>query len=569
MWILRLTDQVFVGRFSFEVALLPGKPPAAQYSIPTRPSPTPRDPSNMAELTKARRHPQDAARDLIGSAVLPQVLFLAAALYAYRDLIGFDPYTATASDVGGAEGALFSPVGSNWGFVVLVFTIKLFEKRGELYEAMQRPGSLWTALPLFLASLAVYGWARFTGAVDILIPSLSLLLVGSGFLFGGRNGARILLSPAVILLFGIPIPGAVLNAVLYQMQIATAQFAAQLTELAGVWSVQIADLIFTENHIFQVIESCAGFRTLQTLLLVAFIIPGKSHRTRLHALVLFAITPFVAFFLNGVRVLLIMLNPLSHFGLVHTTQGLVTIVAGVLTLAAIESALAKLLGPRAVRQLRNPSLTSRRRVLIMAASLAGLGLSSVGQPYYDGETLHWQSFRQLYRLPDLKARALKVDAEYLGSVGFTQKAYTRYEFEGEPVDVFIGLNNRTERHKSLISLKTIYLLPGLHVEEEEPIQIGVADTPATLVVASRGPAGRVPTDRTLAIHWYQGTRSLPEEALRSALALDQSPFRRSDREIVVRLSTPLRSGPAERNRARMRLEDAARRFEANLARERG
>ena len=104
------------------------------------------------------------------------------------------------------------------------------------------------------------------------------------------------------------------------------------------------------------------------------------------------------------------------------------------------------------------------------------------QPRFDGEKLRWQSFTQLRRLPELKANALEVDNDYLGSVGFTQKAHTHYEFEGESVDVFIGLNNRSRRHTSLISPKTMYLRAGLYVEEEESIRIGSTGTSATLVV---------------------------------------------------------------------------------------
>jgi exosortase len=527
----------------------------------------------MAELTKARgwhlHTARDLSRRLVDSPFFPMLMLMAATLYAFRDLIGFNPYMASAGDVAGAEGALFAPVGSNWSFVFIVFTIKLFEKRGEFYEAMQRPGSLQAAAPLFLASLAVYSWTRFTGAVDLLIPSLSLFLLGSGALFCGRDGVRILFAPAIILLFGIPIPGAALNAVLYRMQMMTAQFSAQLSELIGVPSVQSADLIFTGTHIFQVIESCAGFRILHTLLLVAFIIPGSSHRTRLRAFLLIVITPFVAFLMNGIRVVLIMLNPLSHFGLVHTTQGIVVLVAGVLTLAASDSALAKLLGARTVSQWRDPCLTSRRRTLIMAAILVGFGLSSDWQPRFNGEELRWQSFKQLRRLPNMKTHALDVDEEYLGSVSFTQKAYTRYELDDEPVDVFIGLNNRAVRHTSLISPKTLYLGPGLHVEEQESIRVGARGTPATLSVVSRRPTERGQTDRILTLRWYKGTRSVPEETLRSALALDRSPFRRSDREIVVRISTPVGNSPAEREQARQRIEDMVQRVDANLAREPG
>jgi hypothetical protein len=90
------------------------------------------------------------------------------------------------------------------------------------------------------------------------------------------------------------------------------------------------------------------------------------------------------------------------------------------------------------------------------------------------------------------------------------------------------------------------LRPGLLIEATSQNGVGAAAAPATLLVARSGPASRKPIDRILAIHWYQGVLSVREETLRSLFALDLSPFRRSDREIVVRVSTPIRDSPGGR-----------------------
>ena len=65
-------------------------------------------------------------------------------------------------------------------------------------------------------------------------------------------------------------------------------------------------------------------------------------------------------------------------------------------------------------------------------------------------------------------------------------------------------------------------------------------------------------ERRLAYHWREGTEGLLVEALRSALALDQSPMRRPGRALVFRVSTAREVGEAGRAEAQRRLREFAR-----------
>ena len=67
-----------------------------------------------------------------------------------------------------------------------------------------------------------------------------------------------------------------------------------------------------------------------------------------------------------------------------------------------------------------------------------------------------------------------------------------------------------------------------------------------------GPRGPV-----LALQWYEGVGSFPAELVRSALALDRGPWRRSGRAMAVRVSAKLSPDPADLPEQEALLEEVA------------
>jgi exosortase/archaeosortase family protein len=488
---------------------------------------------------------------------------------AYRGLLGFDPYRAVPTDLRGIEGALFDPVPSTPAFVLVVFLWKLVENQHRLRRALAGPGSpLAAALP-FALSFALYGWAAYTRADELLLPSLSLFLIGSGLALGGTRAVDWLLAPALIVLFAAPIPATLLNHVMFELQLVTAALATAITDLLGEAS-RSGDLIFHGDQVFQVIESCAGLATLSTLTLTSFIIPTSIRRRRIHSVLLVLSAPFVSFAINTGRVLTIMANPLSYIGSVHTAQGILMLVVGILALAGIDRALGRALGPAAPPALPIAATGPGLRSLSSRYALAGLSLVLVAAdlflPRFEGERIAHPTFRELRTLA-AKGLAVEIDDDFLGTVAFTQSASTRYEVDGRHVDVFIGVNNRTIRHNSALSPKTE--LPGAGWVGEERTTVREASSREVTELVASSPPDRPGGERSRALihHFVTGAGSIARETLRALLALDESPWRKTDRQIVVRLVTPLEEGEPARRAARERLREMGAQVERNLSRE--
>jgi hypothetical protein len=190
-------------------------------------------------------------------------------------------------------------------------------------------------------------------------------------------------------------------------------------------------------------------------------------------------------------------------------------------------------------------------------------------PRWEGEKVRHQTFRQLRLIEGATGKALPADEDFLGTVGFTQAANTRYTLDDGRVDLFVGVNNRSVRHSSALSPKTELPGAGWVVAERGTARHAGGRRVTELVV---DPPPHLPDEermRTLVHHFELGGEPVARATVRALLGLDRSPLRRTDRQVVVRLATPVGETAKSRAAAAARLEQIAARLEANLARERG
>ena len=99
------------------------------------------------------------------------------------------------------------------------------------------------------------------------------------------------------------------------------------------------------GKIFQVIESCAGLRSIETLMMSAVVYAEIFGRRGPHALILVVAAPLLGVLVNLIRVLSLVASPFSNIDPVHTLQGIAMIVVGVLLIAFLDFLLDKLLPP--------------------------------------------------------------------------------------------------------------------------------------------------------------------------------------------------------------------------------
>jgi EpsI family protein len=144
-----------------------------------------------------------------------------------------------------------------------------------------------------------------------------------------------------------------------------------------------------------------------------------------------------------------------------------------------------------------------------------------------------------------------MDTMFLGSLGLREAIDREYWSEVESVALFVAVGGQSAGRRGLFSPKTGLPGSGWVVEDRWTAPLGSRGRPVAARILRRE------TQRRLVYHWYEGTAGFADEAWRSLLALDATPWRRDREAAVIRLTTEL-SGPGAE--ARREAEERMARF---------
>ena len=490
------------------------------------------------------------------------LLVVALAAVAYRALTGFDPDAGLPRGLEGTEELLFEPSTSAPPLIYAITLWLLWRRWPRIRPTLgARPQHLGAALFL-VPSVALCVWANYVEMPTLLIASLSLGLLGTALWLGGVAALRPVWLPAVFLLFAIPVPTAIVNQLMYPLQLATADTVTSLLSIAGLSIVSHGDRIFYDRTVFQVIESCSGLRSILTILMASVVYQELFYRSRLQSAAIVLAAPFVGLLVNQVRVITIVLNPYSQFAAVHTAQGLAMIVVGVFMLAGVDAILSRFLADRPRPELADDltPLLPQARVAALGAMLAVLAAATLWlEPWKPPEQRYTPLFTLPAALDGWTASGLKLNKEFLGSVTFNEWVHRSYTREQDRVDVLLGADFRLHARTNLLSPKTAIPASGWVLGERAQKRLRGDGTAVESFVT------RSPRNEALVYRWHYGVESPWVETLRSVLALDRGPLRRTERAVVVRLVTPLGRAPGTRAAADARLQDFAVLLQSELA----
>ena len=478
-------------------------------------------------------------------------------LFVHSPLGDFDPQPYGTAAIDGSEVELFAPAGGSPVLVFFVAALLLVGRRRALASAVGRQ-------PLWMAGAALLGlgvgfqrWADYVGATELLIPSLILLLLGSASLVAGRAGLRAIAVPALFLIFAFPLPAVLVNVLIWPLQLHTATSAHGFLRLIGYAPEKLADVIVLGGHSFQVIETCSGMRTIETLVMAACLYSILFFRCRSQAVFLILAAPIIGYFVNFVRVLSIIFNPYAQWSTVHTMQGIVMLVVGVLMIAGLDSLIQRWQAGTSVgsRSTTAQNTSSAPHHWSGSGTVVGvlvvLAVSNLVVPHWvPDETPPPRAFRLPGVLAGHNPTPLKLDRQFLGSVFVSNWLNREYEFGDARVRVQILADDRLNRRGSLVSTKT-------HVPGRGYVEISASEAVLFPGVFVDRYLYESPNQQTLVYHWTEGISSVLSEIARNALALDRGPTRRDSWALSVRLSTQVKSEAAGLENADARLREFA------------
>jgi exosortase D (VPLPA-CTERM-specific) len=159
----------------------------------------------------------------------------------------------------------------SYGILIPVLSAFLIWRERDQLRGLPFTGS-WYGLILVVLGLAL----RLVGTMSTMpaVVHYALLLVLYGLLmsFAGPTVFRRLLMPLFILVFMVPLPPFLSDALSTQLQLLSSQLGVQVIRLAGISVYLEGNIIDLGNYQLEVAEACSGLRYLFPLMTLAFII---------------------------------------------------------------------------------------------------------------------------------------------------------------------------------------------------------------------------------------------------------------------------------------------------------
>ena len=479
---------------------------------------------------------------------------IALLLFSYRALLAFDP--GSKSRLSEAERLLGDTSTSSPSMIFVLTAFFFLARARRLAPLVGRAGAPWLAMLALLPGSLLFGWACYVELDHLLVPSLSLVLLGGSLLVGGVPAFRVVLFPAAFLILALPMSTVLINQLSYSLQVGNASLSAWILSVVDPSVESLGDHVYFQNQIFSVIESCTGLRSVQTLVMASCVYVEVFRRKGRRAWLLVIAAPLVGLVVNELRILSIILNPYASVGWVHTLQGVVAISLGVLLLAAVDRALGRMLAhaapapARAAPALAPPTRRGWIALTALGAAFAAVSLWLPTWPAPDPSAPrlgHLSSSHEGWEV----VNRLPVEVEFLGSTRFSDTLLREYErrAEGqqksdERVELFIGFDDRLDGSNRALSPKTI--VPGSGWEILEHGEGGLPGGDWYLVRSLQ----RV----RLVYHRNYDMGSVPLELARSLFGLGRGPLRSAGRATVVRVSTVVAGTPDGMRDARLRLD---------------
>jgi exosortase len=254
----------------------------------------------------------------------------------------------------GLYGEVLLKMGIQWnndpdyshGFLVPVLVGYFVWERWDRLKIVRIAPSPW--------GMAVLGWGLLMlviGSVgaELYLQRSSLIVVIAGLvlLMMGRDALKTLMFPIAFMLFMVPLPAIVVNAVAFPLQL----FAARTAEFClfnfGIPVLREGNVIVLAGTTLEVAEACSGIRSLQALLALGTVYAYFSQRStwKRWTLVLLSVPIAIvanAFRVSGTGVLANYWGAQAAEGFYHTFSGWLIFVVAFLLLLGCGGLLSKI-----------------------------------------------------------------------------------------------------------------------------------------------------------------------------------------------------------------------------------
>ena len=236
------------------------------------------------------------------------------------------------------------------GPIICVVSLWLmWRRRQDVIDAPYQPANLSGGL-LFMLALVLYALGRSQQILQAEVVGLIAAVAALLLLLRGVQGLRAVAFPLFFLIFMVPLPGVLVQAITIPLKTAVSYAAEALMHHAGYPIGRTGVILTVGPYQLLVADACAGLNsmfTLEALGLLYMNLMGYTSKLR-NVLLAILIVP-IAFIANVIRVIVLILVT-YHFGdeagqgFVHTFAGMVLFGVGLTMMLGTDSLLGRVMG---------------------------------------------------------------------------------------------------------------------------------------------------------------------------------------------------------------------------------
>lgn len=184
-------------------------------------------------------------------------------------------------------------------FISLYFIKNRFVSLKQAEVCPNNSGLLIILAGLFLFILGSIGGEFFSKRISLIV-----VLYGLIRFLEGREIARILQFPVLILFFAVPLPYILYNTVAFPLKLIATKIAVKILYFSGMPVFSEGNIVHLPHTTLEVVDACSGIRSLMTLITLAFFLAYLMHKGIFKRLIIVVMSIPVAVFANAGRVAL-------------------------------------------------------------------------------------------------------------------------------------------------------------------------------------------------------------------------------------------------------------------------
>ena len=246
-----------------------------------------------------------------------------------------------------ANGAWTTEAQAHGPMLLLMVLYLFWQQRAVLLQASNQR-SVWLGSSLLAAGLLVFVLGKSQAILLLEVGSLMPVLAGSVLLLRGRRALRALWFALAFIVFVVPLPGVLVDAVTAPLKQAISVIAQNLLFLLGYPIARSGVTLIIGPYQLLVADACSGLHSLFSLsALGVFYLHQTPARSTLHKVLLIASILPIAFAANVLRVIVLILvtyyfGDAAGQGFIHGFASVFLFVAALILLFGLDGMLSKL-----------------------------------------------------------------------------------------------------------------------------------------------------------------------------------------------------------------------------------